>query len=144
MLTGIIIIDGFCVNEKFIPRELCITFSNLQQRVYYFTPPIPYSRLSDKDKRTTKYLQRHYHGLPWTPGPTEFPVFPCSDFQKILRQQRGIFAINENRFLINQMNLLNKPYVIMKNIPKTSCSVCYSSIHYYNRFVMCARDRCYM
>lgn len=66
-LGGVLDIQGFHVNNKFIPRQLAIITRESIVRVFDFKTNINYHELSSEDRRTVKYVQRNVHFLDCDP-----------------------------------------------------------------------------
>jgi len=64
----IIDMQGFIIQDEFVPKELAITNNGKDVHLYLFKPPIKFSKLSEKDKRQARWLERHHHGLPFSCG----------------------------------------------------------------------------
>lgn len=56
--------------NDYILKELAIFQLNgdAEPLVFLFKEPFPWKRLTDKYKRINTWLERHYHGIPWTAG----------------------------------------------------------------------------
>lgn len=69
-IGGVLDIQGFHVNNTFIPRQLAIITRDTIVRVVDFKTDINYHELSSADRRSVKYVQRNIHHLECEP-----PVF---------------------------------------------------------------------
>ena len=65
-IVGIMDMDGFVIEKKFFCKELgLLKVGNNMVRSYFFDLGIRWSDLSEKDKRSSLYLIRHIHKLPF-------------------------------------------------------------------------------
>lgn len=54
--------------DDFILKELAIAPLHGEPLVWLFKEPFPWRRLSDKYRKENSWLERSYHGIPWTSG----------------------------------------------------------------------------
>ena len=54
-------------NNRFIVKELAVVGDSYRCQVI-FKPPYSIDQLNSKVRRTTRWLSRHYHGIPWDEG----------------------------------------------------------------------------
>lgn len=65
--TVIIDIQGFQLDQLFIPKEMTAVDLNTGLRMshHVFKEPYPFDELSEKHKNNVRWLTDHYHGLSW-------------------------------------------------------------------------------
>lgn len=91
--TVIIDVQGFQLDQQFIPKELFAIDLNtgLGMSHHVFKEPFPHAELSEKHQDTVQWLSERYHGLSWTGiGRTHF----C-DLQDVMWE----VTINASRIL---------------------------------------------
>lgn len=77
--TALLDIQGFQLdNNEFIVKELAIRIGQ-QLNHYLFKPPIPFNKLTDRERRTVSYVERKIHGLRYSSGYMEY-----TELRKIL------------------------------------------------------------
>ena len=60
-------LEGFTVDKRFYVRELGAFDWKGRRCNYKFFMPMPFESLSDRDRRSVRYVTRHVHGLPFKP-----------------------------------------------------------------------------
>ena len=75
-VADIIDMDGFMVNERSYCKELgMVKFGEAAARSVLFDTGLRWGDLSQKDRRTCKYVMQHIHnlsfGVPWGVEPVE-------------------------------------------------------------------------
>lgn len=61
-------VQGFIVNNQFIPKELCYTCDGLTTRTVTFKSTAKFRELNLKDRKQTQWLQHNHHGLMYNSG----------------------------------------------------------------------------
>lgn len=84
-------IQGFSIDGEFCVKELSFV---LGDKISHFImmPPKEFSSLSDKDKRTVKFLEKKLHGLRYTSGYIEYGKLP--EILKSILQSGDIIYVN--------------------------------------------------
>ena len=63
-IIGVLDLDGFFVQKTFFCKELgIITHGDTYGTSFHFDTTLSYENLSEKDKTSVEFLQRHIHGL---------------------------------------------------------------------------------
>ena len=72
-MTTVIDIEGFQVKNKFYAKELAVVYlSDLHTAQWIFKSPFPYTEITDKDKSTVYYCEKHLHGIRWSRGHIDY------------------------------------------------------------------------
>lgn len=68
-------VQGYCIGNKFIPKELA-TFDGEQLAHFVFKPPFHIDYLHVNERQQVRWLEKYYHGLKWEDGFTSLDELP--------------------------------------------------------------------
>lgn len=83
VIQYVVDVQGFRRSSNiFIAKELAIipVQDNATPMVYNFQPPCPWSKLLAEEREVNTWLERNFHGIPWTSG-----TIPYTDLIRIMR-----------------------------------------------------------
>jgi hypothetical protein len=128
-IVGILDIQGFYLNEAFVPRQLAIVTADTITKVIDFDTNLVFDDLSDYDQVTVNYLQMFVHHLDLAPPNLGQLVYPSADAAEVLRMIELDYRITEDRPIgVNNEHVelmlrdLKIPHVkireVIKNLPR--------------------------
>lgn len=122
MKLAVVDTQGYVIDGAFVPKELSILIGSKTLHLI-FKPLIPFHELSHKDKRTTRYLETHHHGLKYDGGFVEYEngliknVFRDVDVVYVSGHQKYDFLSTLHNNVINVENFGWSPPKLKKGRP---------------------------
>jgi hypothetical protein len=122
-LSGVIDIQGFHVNNKFIPRQLAVITKDTITSVIDFKTGINYHELSIHDRRGVKNVQKNIHFLDFEPS-VYIKYRPSAEeyFNVLRRVALDLNISRENPIGVNNpqtelmLTAADVPYVTIRNL----------------------------
>ena len=120
-IVGILDMDGFTVNKKFLCRELGVISTTEETATsYHFDIGIDWSDLSPKDKKTCAYVRRHIIKLPLTARRGSLPLSNLkaivNDFyDSVKKTEKSVLAYKGGCVEKNMLNELKIPAVNLES-----------------------------
>jgi hypothetical protein len=125
-LGGVIDIQGFHVNNKFVPRQLAVITKDTITSVIDFKTGINYHELCANDRRNVKNLQKNIHFLDFEPSCYINYLPSAEEHITVLRHIAVDLNItSDNPFGVNNpqteilLTLADVPYVPIRNLIPT-------------------------
>ena len=84
------------LGNHFVLKELAIhcLSDNSEPLVRLFQEPFPWKRLTDKYREENLWLERHYHGIPWSSGDVDYTLIGTI-IREILKDATRIIVRNQ-------------------------------------------------
>ena len=118
-IVGIIDMDGFVVGKKFYCKELgLLKVGDVAAQSYFFNIGIRWSDLSEKDRRSSAYVIKHIHKLPFG-VPEGVKAYDLAMLEEIVinfyheakRDKNSIIAYKGGHFEKDVLTKLGVPWV---------------------------------
>ena len=116
-IIGVLDLDGFFVQKTFFCKELgIITHGDTYGTSFHFDTTLSYENLSEKDKTSVEFLQRHIHGL---------SLSDKNDLDKdmvdiIVKKFYDAYKINNESVLAYKGGFIEKDLLTKLNIPSVN------------------------
>lgn len=129
-LGGVIDIQGFDVNNKFVPRQLAVITKDTIASVIDFKTGINYHELCASDRRNVKNVQKNIHFLDFEPSVYITYLPSAEDYNSVLKRVALDLDIScDNPLGVNNpqteilLTVAEIPYIPLRNlIPSLPCT----------------------
>lgn len=150
MTFAVIDVQGFQLDNRFVPKEIALTNDGINIQHFNFESFMPYATLSNDEKNQVRYLQYNYHGINYSA-----PGLPPSEIGSILNnfiinnEVSGIYVKgHQKKIFLKKIISATIPIINVEyefECPKFSkCEppLCDSQCHSMTSNVFCATKNC--